>query len=95
MAKTKPDVKAQAKKAVATNAMFKKAGNEALHQERSRHAKNAIEKTINASKSNKGYKSKPVAKHTQENPLATEFAGKTRLVQYFYLHSKLGRNSQH
>lgn len=79
MAKTKPDVKAYAKKSIATNAMFKKVGKEALRQKDSRHMKHATEKSTKTSKSSKGYKPKHVAKPIPEHPLAAEFAGKFRL----------------
>ncbi|CAD6582330.1 MAG: monothiol glutaredoxin grx5 [Alectoria sarmentosa] len=74
MAKTTSDVKAHAKTSVATNALFKKAGKETLRQEKSRHMKNAIEKSTKASKSNKEYKAKHIVKHIPEHPLAAEFA---------------------
>ena len=88
MAKTTSDVKAHAKTSVATNALFKKAGKETLRQEKSRHMKNAIEKSTKASKSNKEYKAKHIVKHIPEHPLAAEFAGKIRLTQPLHLHSE-------
>lgn len=88
MAKTKPDVKAQAKKSVATNAMFKKTGKEALRQENSRHMKDAVEKPTKTSKSSKGRKPKDTAKPLPAHPLDAQFAGKIRLIQQIYFHSK-------
>lgn len=89
MAKTKPNVKAHAKKSVTTNAIFKTAGKKALRQERTCHTKDAIEKPTKASKSSKEYKPKHTTKHIPEHPLAAEFACKIRLIQYLYLHSKI------
>lgn len=74
MAKTKSDVKAHAKKSVATNAVFKEVGKGALRKEESRRMKDAIEKPIKASRSNKTYKSKHMAKHIPDHSLAAEFA---------------------
>ena len=76
MAKTKPDIKAHVKKSVATNAIFKKSGKEALRQKESRHVKDVTEKSTKASRSNKGYKQRHTAKHIPEHTLAAEFAGK-------------------
>ena len=76
MAMTKPHGDARAKKSVATNAMFKKVGKEALRQT-SRHMKGTFERTTKVSKSDK---SKHKAKHIPEHTLATDFAGKIRLI---------------
>lgn len=75
MAKTKFDVKAHAKKTVATNAVFKEAGKDGLCKEKSRHVKDAIEKPIKALRSNKLYKPKPIAEHIPDHSLAAEFTG--------------------
>lgn len=96
MAKTKPDVKAHAKKSVATNAMFDRAGREAPRKEESRYMKDAIKRPTKASKSIKEYKRKHMAKHIPEHPLATEFAGKIRLIQSLHLPTlKLRCDRQH
>lgn len=95
MAKNKPDAKAHATKSVATNAMFKKAGKEALRQQTSRHTKDAIEKSTNVSRSNKVYKSKHVAKHNLEHPLATDFAGKIVQSKISMSTLKSGCDRQH
>ncbi|KAM0797477.1 hypothetical protein BDR22DRAFT_892327 [Usnea florida] len=70
MGKTKPDTKAHATKAVATNAIFKKAGKQALGHETTRHTKDAIEKPTKAFKSNK---SKHTPKNIPEQPFASDF----------------------
>lgn len=89
MAKTKSDVKAHAKKSVATNAVFKEVGKGALRKEESRRTKDAIEKPIKASRSNKMYKSKHMAKHIPDHSLAAEFAGRIRLIGYLYFYSNI------
>ena len=88
MGKTKPDAKAHATKAVATNAIFKKAGKQAPGQQTSRHAKVAIEKPTKVSKNNKEYKYKHTAKNVSEQPFASDFIGEIHPIQYLYFRSK-------
>ena len=81
MGKTKPDTKAHASKAVATNAIFKKAGKQALGHETTRHTKDAIEKPTKVFRSNKEYKSKHTPKNIPEQPFASDFIGETHQTQ--------------
>ena len=81
MGKTKSDAKAHATKAVATNAIFKKAGKQALGHETARYAKDAIEKPTKVFKSNKEYKSKHTAKNISEQPFASDFIGEIHPIQ--------------
>lgn len=75
MAKTKPDVKVRAKKSVSTNAIFKKAGKEALRQEQIGQRKYAIEKSAMAARNSKEQKAKHRSKQVTEHPLAEAFSG--------------------
>lgn len=81
MGKSKPDAKAHATKAVATNAIFKKAGKQNLGHKTTHYAKDAIEKPIKVSKSNKEYKSKHTAKNISEQPFASDFIGEIHSIQ--------------
>ena len=80
MAKTKPNVHAQAKNSVATNAMFKKV-NQVDPRENPRNTKDVMKKTTKGSKSKNGNKHKHRAKHAPEHTLAADFAGEIWLIQ--------------
>ena len=88
MGKTKSDAKAHATKAVATNAIFKKAGKQTLGHKTTRYAKDTIEKPTKVSKSNKEYKSKHTAKNKSEQPFASDFIGEIHPIQTLCFRSK-------
>ena len=81
MGKSKSDAKAHATKAVATNAIFKKAGKQVPGHETIRHSRDAIEKPTKVFKSNKEYKSKRTPKNIPEQPFASDFIGEIHPIQ--------------